>query len=201
MDSAAQDLEWVKRSQRGDQDAFSSLVTKYQRRIYSLAFGMLGNREDALDITQETFLKAFRAIREFRGGGGFYTWLYRIAHNLSIDLMRKEWRRRNLEYQDERKNTPEDVVLTVPSTVSHPGEETARKELRQVLVEAIRSLPEEHRAVILLREMEGLSYEEIAGTLRIRKGTVMSRLHYARQKLQAMLNPYLKEGEIRDDKK
>jgi len=200
VDPISEDLEWVQRSQDGDQEAFSELVRKYQKRVYYLADGMLGNREDALDIAQEAFLKAFRSLKGFQGGGGFYTWLYRIAYNLSIDFMRKEWRKKNLEYRDNQDLTEEeDPVIRVPSS-SHPGQEMAQKELNRVIMDAIQSLPEEHRSVILLREMEGLSYEDIAKTLRIRKGTVMSRLHYARQELQKNLMPYIKEGEIREKK-
>ena len=200
MDPISEDLEWVQRSQDGDQEAFSELVRKYQKRVYYLAYGMLGNREDALDIAQEAFLKAFRSLKGFQGGGGFYTWLYRIAYNLSIDFMRKEWRKKNLEYRDNQDLTEEeDPVIRVPSS-SHPGQEMAQKELNRVIMDAIQSLPEEHRSVILLREMEGLSYEDIAKTLRIRKGTVTSRLHYARQELQKNLMPYIKEGEIREKK-
>jgi len=114
--------------------------------------------------------------------------------------MRKEWRKKNLEYRDNQDLTEEeDPVIRVPSS-SHPGQEMAQKELNRVIMDAIQSLPEEHRSVILLREMEGLSYEDIAKTLRIRKGTVMSRLHYARQELQKNLMPYIKEGEIREKK-
>jgi len=200
VDPISEDLEWVQRSQDGDQEAFSELVRKYQKRVYYLAYGMLGNREDALDIAQEAFLKAFRSLKGFQGGGGFYTWLYRIAYNLSIDFMRKEWRKKNLEYRDNQDLTEEeDPVIRVPSS-SHPGQEMAQKELNRVIMDAIQSLPEEHRSVILLREMEGLSYEDIAKRLRIRKGTVMSRLHYARQELQKNLMPYIKEGEIREKK-
>ena len=200
VDPISEDLEWVQRSQDGDQEAFSELVRKYQKRVYYLAYGMLGNREDALDISQEAFLKAFRFLKGFQGGGGFYTWIYRIAHNLSIDFMRKEWRKKNLEYHDNQDLTEEeDPIVGVPSA-SHPGQEMAQKELNRVVMDAIQSLPEQHRSVILLREIEGLSYEDIAKTLGIRKGTVMSRLHYARQELQKNLMPYIKEGEIREKK-
>lgn len=199
-DSMSEDLEWVRRSQDGDQEAFSELVRKYQKRVYYLAYGMTGNREDALDIAQEAFLKAFRSMKGFQGGGGFYTWIYRIAYNQSIDFMRKEWRKKKLEYQDNQDLTEkESPIMAVPSD-SNPGQDMAQKELNRVIMDAVQSLPEQHRSVILLREIEGLSYEEIAEMLRIRKGTVMSRLHYARRELQKVLMPYIKEGEIREKK-
>jgi RNA polymerase sigma-70 factor (ECF subfamily) len=196
-DSVSKDREWVRRSQEGDSEAFSELVRKYQKRAYYLAYGMLGNREDALDVTQEAFLKAFRSLKGFRGSGGFYTWFYRIVYNLAIDFMRKEWRKKHLEYEDTRDHTEENLLVNAPSLSPNPGKEAAQKELNRVIMNAIHSLPESHRAVILLREIEGLTYEEIARSLRIRKGTVMSRLHYARQQLQEDLGPYMKEGEIR----
>lgn len=196
----SEDMEWVRRSQDGDQESFSELVRKYQKRVYYLAYGMTGNREDALDIAQEAFLKAFRSLKGFQGGGGFYTWLYRIAYNQSIDFMRKEWRKKKLEYQDNQDLTEkESPIMAVPSA-SNPGQDMAQKELNRVIMDAVQSLQEQHRSVILLREIEGLSYDDIAETLRIRKGTVMSRLHYARQELQKVLMPYIKEGEIREKK-
>ncbi len=200
IDSVTDDLELVRRSQKGDQEAFSELVMRYQKRVYYLVYGMLGNREDALDVTQEAFIKAFRGLQGFRGGGGFYTWLYRIAYNLSIDFRRKEWKKVNVEYEDHLNHSDEHAVMPGPSPAFHPGKDAARKELNRVIMDAIQELPEQHRAVILLREVEGLSYDEIAKTLKVRKGTVMSRLHYARQRLQETLTPYIEDGEIHEKK-
>ena len=103
-----------------------------------------------------------------------------------------------MEYEDTRDHNKESLLSDSPSLTFHPGKETAQKELSKVIMDAIQSLPEQHRAVIVLREIDGLSYNEIAKSLRIRKGTVMSRLHYAREKLQEILTPYLKEGEVRE---
>ncbi len=189
-------LEWVRRSQKGDKEAFSRLVERYRKRIYSLTYGMLGNREDALDMAQEAFLKAYRSLPGFRGGSDFYTWLYRIAYNRVIDHYRKEGRKRNVEYDDTYISPDAESFRTPPSSYFNPGRELEKKELGRVITEAIQSLPEPQRAVIVLREIEGLAYGEIAASLGIRKGTVMSRLHYARQRLQEILRPYLKEGEI-----
>ncbi|NOY52754.1 MAG: sigma-70 family RNA polymerase sigma factor [Deltaproteobacteria bacterium] len=191
-----EELEWVRRSRKGDKEAFSRLVERYRKRIYGLTYGMLGNREDALDMTQETFLKAYRSLPGFRGGSDFYTWLYRIAYNRVIDHYRKEGRKRHVEYDDTYLPSDEESIRTPPSSYFNPGRELEKKELGRVITDAVQSLPEQQRAVILLREIEGLAYEEIAASLGIRKGTVMSRLHYARQRLQEILRPYLKEGEI-----
>lgn len=198
QNTASEDQKLVARSKKGDREAFSELVMRYQKRVYFLVYGMLGNQEDALDVTQEAFLKAFRSLTGFRGSGGFYTWIYRIAYNLSIDFRRKEWRNTKLEYEDSRNHAEENPLGRAPSLSFDPGREIAQKELKRVIMDAIQSLSEQHRAVILLREVEGLSYDEIAKTLRVRKGTVMSRLHYARLQLQEILGPYLEEGEIRE---
>jgi RNA polymerase sigma-70 factor (ECF subfamily) len=195
---ASEDLEWVREAQAGDREAFSRLVEKYRRKIYNLAYGMLGNREDALDMTQEAFLKAYRSLAGFRGGSDFYTWLYRITYNQVIDHYRKEGRKQHVEYDDTYVHPNEESIRTSPSSHFQPGKALAEKELRRVIMDAIQSLPKPQRAVIVLREIEGLSYEEIAASLGVRKGTVMSRLHYARQRLQEILRPYLEEGEIRE---
>jgi len=157
-------------------------------------YALVGNREDALDITQESFLKAFRSIRRFRQESRFHTWLFRIAYNQAVDFMRKEFRKKHVEYEDHYGQPLDGYLRTPPSTDFHPGRELSRKELSRVVMEAIQSLPEHHRAIILLREVEGLSYGDISRTLGIRKGTVMSRLHYAREKLRRILLPYIEEG-------
>ncbi len=195
-DPQSEDRQWVKKSQAGDREAFSRLVKKYEKRVYYLAYGMLGNREDALDITQEAFLKAFRYLGGFRGGSDFYTWLYRIAYNLVIDFVRKEGRRKNVQYDDNYAPPGEAGLSPGPSPHFDPARTVAQRELSRVIMGAIQELPAPQRAVIVLREVEGLSYEEIARTLNIRKGTVMSRLHYARQRMQEVLEPYIKEGKV-----
>ena len=184
---ASSDWELVQRSQAGDHEAFRELVERYQRKIAALALGMLRNREDASDVVQETFAKAYSNLDRFKGDSALYTWLYRIAFNLCVDHQRREARHTTVPLEvDDRGGSP----LPLPEGESprdDPFERTRDAEVGRRLDEAIRSLTPEHRAVILLREIEGLSYEEISHVLQVPKGTVMSRLHYARRQLQARL--------------
>jgi RNA polymerase sigma-70 factor, ECF subfamily len=173
------DLELVARARAGDRDAFRLLVERYEGRAYAIAYGFLGNREDAREIVQEAFLKAYRTLAGFRGEAGFYTWLYRIVVNLAIDFRRRD-RPAPLEEPDRLRDPRE----------ADPASEAYRGELREAIRAAIDGLPREQRAVIVLRELEGLSYAEIAEVEQVPIGTVMSRLFYARRKLQAALARY-----------
>jgi RNA polymerase sigma-70 factor (ECF subfamily) len=188
---ATSDWELVQRSQAGDHEAFRELVERYQRKIAALALGMLRNREDASDVVQETFAKAYTNLDRFKGDSALYTWLYRIAFNLCVDHQRRDARQSVVPLEvDERGGPP----LTLPEGEpprDDPFQRTRDAELGRRLDEAIRSLTPEHRAVILLREIEGLSYEEISHVLQVPKGTVMSRLHYARRQLQTRLRGLL----------
>jgi len=187
------DGELVQRAREGDRDAFRQLVERYQRRIATLALGMLRNREDALDVVQETFTKAYQSLDRFKGDASFYTWTYRIAVNLCIDHQRREAKLppASLEPRQggragERGEDPLGA-LPDPSEQGDPYQRTRDAEIAQGLRRAISELTPEHRAVILLREVDGLSYEEISHVLECPKGTVMSRLHYARRQLQERL--------------
>jgi RNA polymerase sigma-70 factor, ECF subfamily len=173
------DPELVARTREGDREAFCLLVERYEGRAYAIAFGLVGHREDAREIVQEAFLKAFRTLGSFRGESSFYTWLYRIVVNLAIDLHRRE-RPVPLEQPDR---------LADPRQES-PADETYRGELREAIRAAVDALPAEQRRIIVLRELEGLSYAEIAEVEQVPIGTVMSRLFYARRKLQAALGRY-----------
>jgi RNA polymerase sigma-70 factor (ECF subfamily) len=187
------DFDLVSRCQKGDDAAFNELVTRYQRRVYAIALGMLKNPDDAMDITQEAFVKVYRYLGNFQGTSSFYTWLYRIVVNLCIDHIRKSRKAGHDEYDEKMHGRPhrhQRAVLSSDLGVN-PSTNLGRKELAQVMQEAIQTLPPYHRAVILMREVEGMSYAEMADALKISKGTVMSRLHHARQKLQRILEPYL----------
>lgn len=195
---ASIDLKLVKRSRKGDDEAFSALVARYQGKVYSIALGMTKNREDAMDITQDAFVKVHRYLENFQGNSSFYTWLYRIVVNLCIDHIRREGRRANSDF-DEKTNyagvIQEGTDIFSHRMDSNPSKVLGRKELAARIQEAVNELPEYHRAVIIMREIEGLSYEEMSKTMKVSKGTIMSRLHHARQKLKKSLEPYL-DGEF-----
>jgi RNA polymerase sigma-70 factor (ECF subfamily) len=183
---AASDWELVQRTRSGDREAFRELVERYQRKIAALALGMLRSREDALDVVQETFTKAYQNLDRFKGDAAFYTWIYRIAHNVCVDHQRRSGKvtQVSLDADDAGPLLPFDLDGPSPD---QPFERARDAEIARRVQEAIRGLTPDHRAVILLRELEGLSYEEISQVLDCPKGTVMSRLHYARRQLQARL--------------
>jgi len=187
---APSDWELVQRARTGDRDAFRELVERYQRKIAALALGMLHSREDALDIVQETFTKAYQNLDRFKGDAAFYTWVYRIAYNLCVDQQRRAAKEPQLTLDAEEAGRPR----SLPTDAPLPDEPFARArdaEIARRVRDAIRDLTPDHRAVILLRELEGLSYAEISQVLECPKGTVMSRLHYARRQLQRRLRELL----------
>jgi RNA polymerase sigma-70 factor, ECF subfamily len=190
----------VTRAQQGDRQAFEALVRQYQRRVFRVAMGMLRNEEDAMEIAQEAFIKAHRNLERFKGDSAFYTWLYRITSNLCIDFLRRK-RGEQVEYDDGilRESAEMDAEELAPAAPAPaPGRAVLDKELGEKLQEALAGLSEAHRQILLLREVEGLSYEELSETLGIKKGTVMSRLFHARKNMQAHLKAYLSAEELAD---
>lgn len=184
------DRDLVRESRRGEKEAFRELVERYQRKILSVALGMVQNRDDALELTQETFVKAYENLDKFKGESSFYTWLYRIVVNLAIDARRRNRRHPTVALED--RQTGEDLASTLPDQeLVDPYQQTRAHEIGERLAEAIDELTPDHKAVILLREVEGLSYEDISRVMQCSKGTVMSRLHYARKKLQSKLRDCL----------
>jgi RNA polymerase sigma-70 factor, ECF subfamily len=181
------DRELVERCQHGDVEAYGILVQRYQQRVYGLAFGMVRHEQDATDLCQETFVKGWQAIRGFQKNASFYTWLYRIATNLCIDHARKRERRPVVSFEEAMDPVMDVNVAMAPSSQSSPTEEARRRELREEIEAALLELSPEHRAVIQLREYDGLDYAAIARAVGCSIGTVMSRLHYARQHLQKLL--------------
>jgi RNA polymerase sigma-70 factor (ECF subfamily) len=171
----------------GDAGAYRELVEKYQSRIYAMVCGMVRDREEAHDLTQDAFVKAFKNLDRFRLEASFYTWLYRIASNLSIDWLRKQKRRKHDEF-DESKAARDSTGVIDPVYQKHsPAKEMERSQLKERIFDAMETLSPEHRQIVLLREVEGYSYAEIADVMGIPEGTVMSRLFYARRKLQGLL--------------
>ena len=184
--------EVVARARKGDHDAFRILVERYQGRAFGLALRILRNEELARDAVQDSFLKAYGALRRFEGRSSFYTWLYRLVFNHCLDLKRKDKSRRHVEWEEERIGPDRVLEEGSPGAITSgafPGQGALleRAELREMMASAIDRLPDDARETLLLREIDGCSYAEIAETLGIPKGTVMSRLHYARKRVQAML--------------
>ena len=180
------DWELVQKCQTGDVGAFQELVARHYSKVFMVVLGILNQREDALEIAQEAFFRAFRKINGFRGGATFYTWIYRIAVNLSIDFQRRQ-KRNPTEFRE----TVDDIAENQTESESDPYRDLQRSELGKQMLAAIEDLTPDHKAVIVLRAVEGLSYREISRILGCSEGTVMSRLHYARKKLQEKLTPFL----------
>jgi RNA polymerase sigma-70 factor, ECF subfamily len=180
------DWELVQKCQTGEIGAFQELVSRYHQKIYVVIVGLLRNREDALEVAQETFFRAYRKIKSFQGGSSFYTWLYRIAVNMAIDLQRRQ-KRNPLDFRE----TMDGLFEEQNEVAKDPFSDVHDRELREKLVSAINDLTPEHKAVIILRTVEGLSYKDIGEILGCSEGTVMSRLHYARKKLQKKLSAFL----------
>ena len=188
------DATLVKRCREGDRAAFRVLVERYQRRAYSQAYGMLKNREDALDVSQEAFVKVFRYLDQFKGDSSFYTWLFRIVGNLCTDALRKRTSQGGeaLELDEELLEDGRGSMSTLSGRLdADPQRNALRAELGEQLERALEQVPPKHREILLLREVEGMSYEDLARVLAIPKGTVMSRLYHARIKVQRALAEYL----------
>jgi len=176
------ETELIRRAKERDPEAFGVLVERYQRRVVSVAQAVVHNPDDALELAQEAFVRAYENLAQFESRSSFSTWLYRITANLAIDFRRREGRQIVLRGED-----AENEISRLPNETGDSFKETARGELNHRLREALSQLTREHRTVILLREVEGLSYDEISDILQCPRGTVMSRLHYARNHLRSVL--------------
>ena len=182
----AEELDLIQRILEGDADAFAPLVDENKRVVFSLAYRMTGSEQDALDLSQEAFLKAYTGLRNFRTDSRFSVWVYRITYNLCIDFIRKNSHLRtvSLSHSDDGGNTH---TLDLPSAVGCPQAAAERRSLREAIAAGLHTLSEEHRNVFLMRELAGMSYSEIAAALYINEGTVKSRLSRARRRLAAFL--------------
>lgn len=171
-------------------------MQRYQRKVYSVAFGFLRNQEDALDVVQESFIKVHRYLGNFEGNSSFYTWLYRIVTNLCIDHMRKNKRYKALEFDDSLRHDGKGEGATDGETrplsgLGDPAQMLQRREILDAVQDGLQYLSEKHRAVIVMRELEGMSYEEMAKAMGCSKGTIMSRLFHARRNMQRLLTERL----------
>ncbi len=189
-----EELSVVRRVQSGDVNAFEDLVAAYEKNVYNLALRMTGSREDAEDMAQEAFLKAYNSIRSFRGDSKFSVWLYRIVSNVCLDYLRKRGKRQTVSLSAE-DDDGEQVQLELADTAQSPETLLEKKLTRESVRRGLERLPPDARQILLLREIQGLSYEEIGETLGLEPGTVKSRIFRARKRLCAFL---LAEGNIPD---
>lgn len=189
--SAREDQEWVIAAQSGDTRAFDKLVTKHRGKIYAMIVNMVKNDADAWDLSQEAFVKAWKALPKFEARARFTTWLFRISHNVVYDSMRKRRIESEGELNDELFDAGriDSSASTAPQQDKRPDEAMQQGELRAEIQNALNKLSPEHREVIILREVQGMDYKEIAEIIKSTMGTVMSRIFYARKKLQTYLKP------------
>lgn len=186
------DQELVLKAQQGDVHAFDELVERYHGKIYGLTYNMTSNREDAEDLTQEVFIKAFQALPRFKGKSSFYTWLYRIAVNKTINYRKKRNRKRAMSLDQFDQEIKLDDVYRDLTSKGSPLRNLSLSELQKKLNEAMQNLSEKHRTVVVLHDMQGIPHEEIAKMVGASVGTIRSRLFYARRQLQAELTEYMK---------
>ena len=182
----------VRQAQSGEYTAFDTLVQKYQERIYATIYHMTSNHEDANDLTQETFIKAYKALNSFKGDSSFFTWVYRIAVNKTINFLKGRKNKIHLSLNDLDFNAEHDPEIVTFISEKTPRRDMGLTELQEKLNEAMQKLSDVHRLVVTLHDVQGLSHEEISKIMDCNTGTVRSRLFYARQQLQGYLTEYLK---------
>ncbi|MGC3959490.1 MAG: sigma-70 family RNA polymerase sigma factor [Verrucomicrobiota bacterium] len=188
----AEEESIIQRAQKGDLAAYDELIRRYQERIYATVYHMTSNHEDANDLTQEAFIKAYHALKSFKGGSSFYTWVYRIAVNKTINFLKQRKHRSSMSLNDLDFNAENDPDLVALISDKTPRRDAALSELQKKLNEAMQKLSDQHRLVVALHDVQGLAHEEIAEIMDCNVGTVRSRLFYARQQLQGYLADYLK---------
>ena len=189
---APEDQKLVKQAQGGNLESYDELIRRYQERIYATIYHMTSNHEDANDLAQETFIKAYQALKSFKGDSSFFTWVYRIAVNKTINFLKQRKHRAAMSLNDLDFNAEHDPDLVALVSDRTPRRDASLSELQEKLNEAMQKLSETHRLVVTLHDVQGLSHEEISKIMGCNTGTVRSRLFYARQQLQAYLSDYLK---------
>lgn len=176
-----QERQLIERAAAGDNAAFEALVTQYEKLVYSVTYRMTGNREDALDLSQETFVKVWKSLKFFKFESAFSTWIYRVAGNVCLDFLRRQKRTQSLTVSDE------EVQLDLPDEDLDPARMVMERAGQEDIAEALASLEPEYRAALTLRAVAGLSYQEIADTLGVQPGTVKSRISRGRERLRKKL--------------
>ena len=187
-----EDQKLVKRAQGGNLEAYDELIRRYQERIYATIYHMTANHEDANDLAQETFIKAYQALKSFKGDSSFFTWVYRIAVNKTINFLKQRKNKTHMSLNDLDFNAEHDPDLVALVSDKTPRRDVNLIELQEKLNGAMQKLSEIHRLVVTLHDVQGLSHEDISKIMGCNTGTVRSRLFYARQQLQAYLSDYLK---------
>ena len=186
------DRDLVLRAQGGDTQSFDQLVIKYSRQIYSLIYNMTSDKEDTHDLMQEAFAKAYRSLRHFRGKSTFYTWIYSIATNMTLNFLKKRGRRKGVSLDDAESGIQNDKSFVDGAHRSDPRRQSNIHELQEKLNEALQALSEEHRAVVTMFDIQGMPHAEISRIMGVSEGTVRSRLYYAHQQLQGYLEDFWK---------
>jgi RNA polymerase sigma-70 factor (ECF subfamily) len=188
----ADDLALVSRARAGETEAFRTLVVRFQRKVYAVALGIVKDPDLAWDVAQEAFVRVHERLSTFEGKSAFSTWLFRVTTHVAIDVVRRERPSRREAVEDVREADVAEAGEGILSTSlgNDPGENALRRELAAEIERALGTLSPEHRTILVLREVEGLSYEELSERLEIPKGTVMSRLFHARKRMQAALREY-----------
>jgi RNA polymerase sigma factor (sigma-70 family) len=186
-----EDEALVRRSQKGESAAFDVLVERYKERLYATVYHMTSNHEDANDLVQDTFIKAYKSLQSFRGQSSFYTWVYRIAVNRTINFVKRRKNRNQYSLDDLDSAIQSDPDLVEMQSHATPRREVGLNELQEKLNDALQKLSESHRAVVTLHDVQGMTHADIAKVMGCSEGTVRSRLFYARQQLQGLLSEYL----------
>ncbi|MEI7927939.1 MAG: sigma-70 family RNA polymerase sigma factor [Verrucomicrobiales bacterium] len=177
----------VSQAQHGDTRAFDALIIKYGDKLYGLVYNMTSHKEDTHDLLQNIFARAYQSLGKFRGQSSFYTWIYQIAVNQTLNFLKKRKRRAGVSLDDPESSAADDPGLVDTAHAANPEQQSNLNELHKRLNEAMRSLSNSHRTVVAMFDIQGMPHGEIAKVLRISEGTVRSRLHYAHQQLQSFL--------------
>jgi RNA polymerase sigma factor (sigma-70 family) len=185
------DADLVQRAQDGDTRAFDELVMKYNRKLYGLVYNMTSNKEDTHDLLQDIFAKAYRSLRRFRGNSTFYTWIYSISVNMTLNFLKKRKRRAGYSFDDVDSGIQNDPAFVDQAYHANPRRQSNIHELQKKLNEALQELSEDHRSVVTMFDIQGMPHAEISLVLGVSEGTVRSRLYYAHKQLQGYLEEFI----------